>query len=149
MKPFRTYNCVPTKTNPSFHVCTYHPSVDRFISSALVSDGIWEPYITPIVQRALNKYPDAAFIDVGANLGYYSILAARMGHHVIAVEPALENVRRLHQGAWVSRVLYVILETFMGVDQRTREGSKLRIPRVVSKSDSIFWTATMATEPLG
>ena len=42
-----------------------------------------------------------------------------------------------------------ILETFMGVDHRTREGSKPRIPRVVSKSDSDYGTATTATEPLG
>ena len=41
------------------------------------------------------------------------------------------------------------LETFMGVDQRTGEVSKPHIRRVVSKSDSILWTATMATEPLG
>ena len=37
----------------------------------------------------------------------------------------------------------------MGVDQRTGEGSKPRIPRVVSKSDGILWTATLTTEPAG
>ena len=42
---------------------------------------------------------------------------------------------------------YTLLETFMWVVQRTRAGSKPRISRVVSKSDSDHGTATTATEP--
>ena len=37
----------------------------------------------------------------------------------------------------------------MGVDQRTREGSKPRIPRVVSKSDRDHGTATTDNRNLG
>ena len=42
-----------------------------------------------------------------------------------------------------------ILETFMGVDQRTGEGSKPRIPRVVSKSDRDHGMATTDSRNLG
>ena len=42
-----------------------------------------------------------------------------------------------------------LLETFMGLDQRTGAGSNPCISRVVSKSDSDHGTATTATEPLG
>ena len=41
------------------------------------------------------------------------------------------------------------LETFMGVDQRTGEVSKPRIPRVVSKSDRDHGTATTDNRNLG
>ena len=44
---------------------------------------------------------------------------------------------------------YSGLETFMGVDQRTGEGSKPRIFRVVSKSDRDHGTATTAHRTLG
>ena len=44
---------------------------------------------------------------------------------------------------------YGRLETFMGVDQRTGEGSKPRIPRVVSKSDRDHGTATTYNRNLG
>ena len=44
---------------------------------------------------------------------------------------------------------YTSLETFMGVDQRTGEGSKQRIPLVVSKSDRDHGTATTAHRTLG
>ena len=42
-----------------------------------------------------------------------------------------------------------VLETFMGVDQRTGEGSKPRIPLVVSKSDRDHGTATTDNRNLG
>ena len=43
---------------------------------------------------------------------------------------------------------HLVLETFMGVEQRTGLGTNPRIPCVVSKSDSDHVTATTATEPL-
>ncbi len=55
-----------------------------FISGYLFKKGIWEPSITMQVQRELTKYPQAMFLNIGANIGYYSLLAASMGHHVIA-----------------------------------------------------------------
>ena len=47
------------------------------------------------------------------------------------------------------RIRHTCLETFMGVDQRTGEGSKPRIPRVVSKSDRDHGTATTDNRNLG
>ena len=44
---------------------------------------------------------------------------------------------------------YQGLETVMGVDQRTGEGSKPRISRVVSKSDRDHGTATTDDRNLG
>ena len=42
-----------------------------------------------------------------------------------------------------------VLETLMGIEQRTATGTNPRIPCVVSKSDRDHGTATTATEPLG
>ena len=36
-------------------------------------------------------------LDVGANIGVYSLVAAAMGHNVIAVEPFDGNLRRFHK----------------------------------------------------
>lgn len=63
------FQCIQTETSPSFHICVYYEYEDVFISGALWSSGVWEPYITNVLQMALNKYPDSAFIDVGANIG--------------------------------------------------------------------------------
>ena len=110
-----TYNCVLAKTTPQFHICVYPSYMDKYISAAILSGGIWEPYITPIVQKALNKYPDTVFIDIGANIGYYTLLAAKMGHHVIAVEPAYENIIRLHKGITLNKLQHNIQLVFNAV----------------------------------
>lgn len=49
--------------------------------------GIWEPEVTAFLQRRLK--PGDNFIDVGANIGYFSLLAAKCvgpTGHVIAIE---------------------------------------------------------------
>ncbi len=96
--------CVLTKTEPAFHVCTYPTDKDIYISSALQTDGIWEPYITPVFQAALRGCAECVLIDVGANVGYYSLLAATMGHLVLAVEPNSESLLRLNMGVKLNQL---------------------------------------------
>jgi predicted RNA methylase len=37
--------------------------------------------------NALNNNPDYLVIDIGAHIGVYSLIAARMGNCVLAIEP--------------------------------------------------------------
>jgi FkbM family methyltransferase len=78
--------------------------------------GVWEPNLTHWIRRRLA--PGETFIDVGANLGYYSLLASRLvgdSGRVVAIEalPAIfstlqrnlaenraSNVRAVNQAAW-------------------------------------------------
>jgi FkbM family methyltransferase len=56
---------------------------------ALAAGGIWEPYVVAELERLLA--PGDVFVDVGANLGYYTILGSRLvgrAGHVYALEPA-------------------------------------------------------------
>ncbi|XP_041363318.1 uncharacterized protein LOC121378971 isoform X2 [Gigantopelta aegis] len=98
-------NCTVSKTVPSFPICIHDPLTDKYITGALLSSGVWEPYITKVFQIALEKHPNAILIDIGANIGYYSFLAAGMGHDVIALEPVLENAERFHKGTQLGRFL--------------------------------------------
>jgi FkbM family methyltransferase len=56
---------------------------------------IWEPDVTHFIRRRLQSCD--VFVDVGANIGYYSVLAARApspsGVHVVAIEasPTVAN----------------------------------------------------------
>lgn len=38
--------------------------------------GVWEPNLSAFVISRLKGYPDRTFVDVGANVGYFSLLAA-------------------------------------------------------------------------
>lgn len=58
---------------------------DLLIAPWLLIHGEWEPEETELVKKLIR--PGDIFVDVGANLGYYSLLAARFGaSHVYAFE---------------------------------------------------------------
>jgi len=75
-----------------------------------------EPFVYDLMLSILKK--DDVFVDVGANIGYYTILAAKLGAHVVTVEPVPEtakvlmlnlklngvkNVLVVHKAAWDKR----------------------------------------------
>ena len=45
----------------------------------------------------LKKQNDTLVIDIGAQIGQFTLFAAKLGHHVICVEPFIDNVVRLHK----------------------------------------------------
>lgn len=84
----------------------------RFISYF----GVWEPNLTALVERCLK--PGDCFVDVGANVGYFSLLGSRLvgqSGRVVSIEAVprtfavlrknlnangAENVRALNMAAW-------------------------------------------------
>lgn len=59
---------------------------DASLTPCLVRDGFWEAWVSLAIARAVQ--PGAYCVDVGAHVGYYSLLmAARGAVKVLAVEP--------------------------------------------------------------
>lgn len=50
----------------------------------------------------LNRNPDWLVIDVGSQIGQYALYAAKSNHKVIAVEPFIDNVYRIHKAAKIT-----------------------------------------------
>ncbi|WP_031519800.1 FkbM family methyltransferase [Streptomyces sp. NRRL F-5123] len=62
--------------------------------------GVWEPRMTRWLQRRLK--PGDTFVDVGANIGYFSVLASGLvgpRGRVVAIEASQDFTRRLAQNA--------------------------------------------------
>ena len=61
--------------------------------------GKYEPYLTKLMIEILKQVQDdeTVFVDVGANIGYYSLLAAKKGARVIAIEPEKTNFEILEK----------------------------------------------------
>ena len=73
-----------------------HEENDRFISEQIVSEGIWEPFETELIRRFLTDDAGSKlFVDCGANIGWYSVVAGVLGAEVVACEPFPDNVALL------------------------------------------------------
>ncbi|MFD8967702.1 FkbM family methyltransferase [Streptomyces sp. NPDC059568] len=60
--------------------------------------GVWEPHMTRWLRGRLG--PRDTFVDVGANIGYYSVLASQLvgdGGRVVAIEASPVFLQRLSQ----------------------------------------------------
>jgi FkbM family methyltransferase len=66
----------------------------KFIGPKELQDGLYEPDETRLIQSYLKK--STVFIDIGANIGYYSCLGRYAGLKVIAIEPLLFNLEYLY-----------------------------------------------------
>lgn len=74
----------------------YPKGVDSIISPLLLKDKVWEPFETELFRSTIA--PGMTVLDVGANLGYYSLIAARAvgdAGRVFAFEPDPDNFQLL------------------------------------------------------
>lgn len=72
-----------------------------YISNCIYQYGFWKISLTEILNEILNsiknKYiEDCLFIDIGANIGYFSILSLSKNINVLAFEPIVDNYRKLY-----------------------------------------------------
>jgi len=70
---------------------------DDIVSASLAKTGEWEvPSPAAMASKARTSIPtDGVLLDIGANIGYYTLMFASQGHRVIAVEPMTRNRRAL------------------------------------------------------
>ena len=67
---------------------------DAAVSASLLSEASYEPHVTAVVGRYLQ--PGMTAVDVGANIGYYTLLFAHLvgtSGRVLSFEPNSENLR--------------------------------------------------------
>lgn len=77
----------------------YCPGQDD-VCLGLACNGIWEGYETLIISQILHEGDRShGIIDVGAQLGYYTMLAASYGYEVLAVEGHEESLLHLLESA--------------------------------------------------
>jgi FkbM family methyltransferase len=121
--------------------------------------GVWEPNFTIWLERTLR--PGDVFVDVGAHLGYFSLLASRLvgpAGAVVAIEPlsvsfellrrniatnGASNIRAVNAAAWdetASMALYGAPATSAGVTT---------LYPSVAALHGFQATGTVAAEPLG
>ena len=61
------------------------PATDVSVVPHLLAQRCWEPHIMGFLARELQ--PAHVFLDVGANIGYFTVQCAALVHRVVAFEP--------------------------------------------------------------
>jgi FkbM family methyltransferase len=85
-----------------------HDLRDRHVSKAIAEQGVWEPFETQLLMQRLLE--GSVFIDVGANVGYYSVLGGeKVGRtgRVFAFEPEPDNFLLLQKNLQHNDLAYV------------------------------------------
>lgn len=70
--------------------CIYVTPRWNDINRGVFDSGTYEPHITKFLQATLK--PSDTFVDIGANIGFFTLLAASKGCRVYAFEPHGKNV---------------------------------------------------------
>jgi len=100
-----------------------HDARDRVISPRLRAEGIWEPFETRLIMSLLE--PGQVFVDVGANLGYFSVLAASCvgpAGKVFAFEPETDNYNLLRRNIEHNNYAGVIRAEMAGLSEQDEAG---------------------------
>jgi FkbM family methyltransferase len=128
---------------------------DYAVGHTLARTGRYEPEVTATLRKVLA--PGATFIDIGANVGWFSLLGASIvgpSGHVIAVEPNPRNVALLREsvkdnGFENIDVLPVALAERPGVAALETDGSNGRvIPIDGPPPETMEASFVVATYPL-
>jgi len=75
-----------------------HDQRDQHVSKGIADHGVWEAYETQLFIERIHV--DSIVVDVGANIGYYSLIAADQlqgSGQVIAFEPDVSNFALLEK----------------------------------------------------
>lgn len=103
---------VPIKAK-CFDCKVYVPAEYAMLSSIVASMRTlagWEPDETTAWKRIFKAFGTGTFLDVGANVGYYSILAAKLGNAVLAIEPVHELVSAIEATASLNDLPIIVFE---------------------------------------
>lgn len=93
-------------------MCTYQDwaANDKFISGAIQRTGAWEPQLVGAMLGTLTSRihrtvrPRPRLVDVGANIGFYTLAAASAGADAYAFEPVPRNVAMLQMSVEKNRL---------------------------------------------
>lgn len=76
---------------PDSGYCPGHDAVSETIDTL----GVWEPTEATLVLSALSASADRLVLDLGAHIGWFTLLALSCGQRVVAVDADSENLRLL------------------------------------------------------
>ena len=73
-------------------IYVHQANKDIWVSKSVIERGNWHAGLVKRMYLFLLEEPNTAFLDLGANIGVFTLAVARMGRKVVAVEAFQRNV---------------------------------------------------------
>lgn len=121
---------IAAKYFPPFTIFVYDPPARDSVSNAIANYGSWDTAGTALLVAALDSLRGTSshVVDFGANLGWFSFVAAVHGAHVTAIEALPGNARAIRLGLAANRPLFNtsnirLVEAALVGDKRANPGT--------------------------
>ena len=102
------FHCLQTKTlvnRTGAHICLHETKKDVYVSGAYRdTQSVWEEAKVTRILQYLLRHPRLDFIDVGANIGAYTMYVAALGRFVLAIDCFAPNMARLRRSVQLAKV---------------------------------------------
>lgn len=117
---------------------------DDYIGRSILESGHYEPHVTSVIRNQLKK--GDVFLDLGANIGYFTMLAAKLvgqSGKVIAVEPNPQNLQLIYASLLENQITNVAIYPYAvsdcaGILRFTTVGSNGGVITKYSKDQKHF-----------
>ena len=93
--------CSPLASLP-IKICIHDVEHDRFVSGTISHGGFWDMQEVHLFRNILHQDPELNVIDIGANIGQFTLLAAYEGRKVVSVEAKLKHIEMIHHALVVN-----------------------------------------------
>ena len=75
-----------------------------FISKNISINNCWEPNVTSAIIELLSKNNNNIFFDIGANIGYYSLVSSKYCKKVYAFDANSKNIDMLEKSIILNKI---------------------------------------------
>jgi FkbM family methyltransferase len=106
-------------------ICLHNLDEDAYVSASIKQKGVWESDLVKLFMKLLISITELQVLDIGAQLGQYSLFAAKLNRTCIAVEPFYDSYIRLHEAAIIENVTDNIILVTNGVSDKRGEIKRL------------------------
>lgn len=107
-------------------ICIFDPDIDRMISSYVKDYGTWEQDLMNETGHVLLQKPYLTFVDIGCNIGTFTLFSAKLGTRVIAVD-ILESALNLVHKSLLKGGLKQNVTLVLNAISDTRENVKVHV----------------------
>ncbi|XP_052761811.1 uncharacterized protein LOC128204435 [Mya arenaria] len=101
-------------------ICVYKASEDIWVSGSIIKHQSWEWENVVTVWKLMKPVKDMAFLDLGCNIGAFTIPMAKLRRRVIAVDANKENLKMLAASLHLGGLDVNVTLVWNGVSNETK-----------------------------